>query len=126
MSYTEQVSVEETIANTNPHRLVQMLMEGALERIAAAKVHIQYNNITEKSQLIDKAIDIISGLRGSLNFEKGGEIAENFELLYEFLARRLIEANTKNDVAALDEVMYILHDLKDTWDCIPEEVRNQY
>ncbi len=120
-----QVSAQETITTASPHRLVQMLMEGAIERINFAQAKIQQNNFSEKGRFITKAIDIINGLRGSLNFEKGGEIAEDFERLYEFMVRRLIEANRDNDSSGLAEVSNLLKEIKDAWDGVPAALKEQ-
>lgn len=121
----QQVRAEEAILNATPHRLIQMLMEGAIERITTAKAHMQHKNIAEKGRFINKAVDIINGLRGSLNFEKGGEVAEDYERLYEFLVNHLMQANRDNNLQALDEATHILKEMKDAWDSIPEDVRNQ-
>ena len=71
-----------------------------------------------KGMLIGKAIDIIGGLREGLNLEAGGELAANYDRLYDYMARRLIEANRKNDVRILDEVAGLMRELKAGWDGI--------
>jgi len=107
----------------SPHRLVQMLMEGALDRIAAAKGGIERNDIELKNGQINWAISIVDGLRASLNMEIGGEIAANLDLLYEYMIRRLAEGNAHNDIAALDEVASLLKELKEAWSTMPENIR---
>lgn len=126
IKHYQQVKIQETVSSASPHRLVQMLMEGAIERIAGANFHLNNKNYPEKCLFISKAIDIINGLRGSLNFEKGGEIAEDFERLYEFMVRRLLEANRHNDCKALSEVSFILKDIKSAWDMIPDAVKLEH
>ena len=71
--------------------------------------------------MISKAIEIIGGLRGFLDFEKGGDLAVRLESLYDYMERTLFEANAKNDVAKLDEVADLLRSIKDGWDGIREE-----
>ncbi len=107
----------------SPHRLVQMLMEGGLDRIAAAKGGIERNNVELRNGQINWAISIIDGLRASLNMEVGGEIAANLDSLYEYMIRRLASANAHNDIAALDEVASLLKELKDAWSIMPENIR---
>ena len=121
-SYGQQ-ALEAEILSASPHRIIQMLMEGALEKLAFARGSIARNDLAAKSKNISWAISIINGLRGSLDMEKGGEIALNLSALYDYMTRRLIEANNRNDVATLDEVSGLLMEVKGGWDAIPEEHR---
>ncbi|MBN46512.1 MULTISPECIES: flagellar export chaperone FliS [unclassified Methylophaga] len=114
-------SVESEVNFASPHRIIQMLMEGALSKIATAKGCIARNDISEKSRQITWGMNIIQGLRTSLDAQKGGEVAANLDSLYEYMGRRLLEANVKNDVAILDEVSSLLMEVKAGWDNIPAE-----
>ncbi len=98
-----------------------MLMEGALSKLATAKGCVARNDIAEKSRQITWGMNIIQGLRTSLDAEKGGEVAGNLDSLYEYMGRRLLEANISNDVAIIDEVMALLQEIKAGWDDIPAE-----
>jgi len=104
------------IEYADPHRLIQMLFEGALKRIAFAKGAMQRKQITEKGKFISQTIEIVGGLRASLDFENGGEIAANLESLYDYINRRLVTANLKNSEEMLDEVSSLLLDVKTAWD----------
>lgn len=115
--YSEN-AVKSGIESATPHRLIQMLMEGALDKIAAAKGHMGRNEIQPKGQQIGCAISIIDGLKLSLDKEKGGDIARNLEDLYSYMERRLIEGNRENDASALDEVSALLKEIKGAWDAI--------
>lgn len=112
----QQVSTQTGVAYASPHRLIQMLMEGAFERIATAKGCIQRHDIPGKGEQIGKAIDIIGGLRDGLNLDAGGELAANLDALYDFIQRRLLEANLRSDTAILDEVADLLRPIKEGWD----------
>lgn len=116
----QQVNTQSGVAYASPHRLIQMLMEGALERIAVAKGCIQRQDIAAKGEQIGKAIDIIGGLRDGLNMEAGGEIAANLDALYDYLQRQLLQANLHSDLAILDEVADLLRPIKEAWDAIGE------
>ncbi len=120
-----QVNAHCGTSDASPHRLIQMLLEGALDRIAVAKGHMVRGNIAEKGRYISLVISIIDGLRISLDKSAGGEIAQNLDDLYEYMTRRLAEANLKNDVTILDEVARLLKEIKGGWDAIPEEFRNK-
>ena len=124
MKQYQQVSVHSGVLGASPHRLVQMLMEGALEKIALAKAHMVNNNIASKGENISKAIAIVGGLQSSLNTDAGGEIAENLGNLYDYMTNRLVIANLHNDEAILDEVAGLIVEIKMGWDGIPEGFKN--
>ncbi len=121
-----QVGTQAQAAYASPHRLIQMLMEGALDKLAVARGHMERGEVAQKGNAISWAISIIEGLRVSLDPKAGGEIAANLEALYDYMERRLVEANAKNDLEMLDEVARLLRTIKEAWDQIPEEIRNEY
>jgi len=116
------VAVSSEADFATPHRLVQMLMEGVLDKVAAAKGYMLRNEIAAKGEHISWAVSIIGGLREALDFEGGGEIARNLDDLYEYMSRRLVEANMANDAAILDEVSSLMIEIKGSWDVMPENV----
>lgn len=118
-----KVGVQTSVEAADPHRLIQMLMEGALEKIAKAKQFMAHRSVAEKGRHISWAISIIDGLRLSLDKEKGGEIAQNLDALYDYMTRRLVAANADNNPGYLDEVASLLQEIKVGWDAIPPEVR---
>ncbi|MES9855306.1 MAG: flagellar export chaperone FliS [Sedimenticola sp.] len=107
-----------------PHRLVQMLMEGALDKIAIAKGAIERKDIQVRQDNITWAISIIDALCSSLDAEKGGEIAANLFALYQYMDKRLMEGGLADDVGALDEVASLLREIKQAWDAMPEYIRH--
>lgn len=118
-----KVGAHSGVEAADPHRLIQMLMEGALDKIAAAKGHMKRDQVAEKGASISWAISIIDGLRVSLDTEAGGELVENLHALYQYMMERLLEANLKNDPALLDEVTRLLSEIKAGWDAIPVTAR---
>jgi flagellar secretion chaperone FliS len=124
MKQYQQVSVHSSIMDASPHRLIQMLMEGALEKIALAKGSMVNNEIVSKGENISKGIAIIGGLKSSLNKDVGGELAENLSNLYDYMANRLVVANLRNDESILDEVASLMVEIKMGWDGIPDEFRH--
>ncbi len=119
----KKVGAQSGVASASPHRLIQMLLEGALEKINLAKGYMQRGEIALKGNHISWAISIIDGLRMSLDREAGGEIADNLDALYDYMGRRLAEANMSNDPAMLEEVSALLLEIKSAWDAIPQEFR---
>jgi flagellar protein FliS len=122
LSQYQSVSVSSGIEDATPHRLIQMLMEGALDKIATAKGHLLHGEMAEKGRHISWAISIISGLQSSLDMEQGGEISANLDDLYDYMVRRLGEAGVRNDPAILDEVISLLVEVKSAWDVIPSRL----
>lgn len=118
MKQYQTVSVHAQVSEADPHRLIQMLMEGGLQRIAQARGAMEHGNIALKGELIGKAMGIIGGLRDGLDKEKGGEMAANLDNLYAFMQQRLSLANLQNDPAMLDEVAGTLREIKLGWDAI--------
>ncbi|BDM63795.1 flagellar protein FliS [Shewanella sp. NFH-SH190041] len=116
-----KVSLDSEIAIASPHRIIQLMFSGALERLAQSRYAIEQGDVVNKGIFIGKAIGIINGLNNSLNMEDGGEIAINLNALYDFLLRRISEANMNNDARAIDDVMDILRTLKEGWDAIPAD-----
>lgn len=122
MRQYQQVGVKAQVTEASPHRLIQMLMQGGIDRIAQAKGAMQREAYAEKGALIGKAINIINGLRDVLDKEAGGELAENLDHLYEFMTMRLFEASRHNDVDKLDEVAKLLGEIKEGWDGIAAKI----
>ncbi|MCF6752448.1 flagellar export chaperone FliS [Pseudomonas stutzeri] len=118
MRQYQQVGVKVQVNEADPHRLIQMLMQGGLDRIAQARGAMEREAYAEKGVLIGKAINIIGGLRDVLDKEAGGELATNLERLYEYMTMRLFEASRHNDVSKLDEVAKLLSEIKSGWDGI--------
>lgn len=96
-------------------QLVLRMMDGALERIVTARGHMARRETAAKGEAIGKAVGLIDGLRTSLDKERGGEIAANLEALYDYMMRRLVEGNLRNDERRLDEVAGLLEEIRSGW-----------
>ena len=116
------VKVHSGVESASPHRLIQMLFEGALERIAQAKGAIAQKQFERKGELINKAAAIVGGLQGSLNDNEGGALAANLDSLYDYIIRRLTQANYENSLDQLDECARLLGEIKSAWDAIAGNV----
>jgi flagellar protein FliS len=91
------VGLETGVAAASPQKLVVMLYDGV-------------------------AITIIdNGLRASLDQKAGGEIAQNLDALYDYMSRRLLQANIKNDIAIIEEIHGLMSDLREAWVQIGEK-----
>lgn len=114
----QQTSVHSGVMDASPHRLIQMLLDGALSRILSAKGSLRQSNTSQKGEQIGSAISIIEGLKASLDFNQGGEISKNLDALYEYITGILLQANIKNDAGLLDEAGKLLSEIKMAWDQI--------
>ncbi|MEZ5542637.1 MAG: flagellar export chaperone FliS [Pseudomonadota bacterium] len=117
----QAVGTQTGVTEASPHRLIQMLLDGALDKIARAKGAMQRNQIEDKGRNITSAGSIVLGLRSSLDMDAGGELAANLDSLYDYMFRRLMDAHLNNELAALDEVASLLREIKQGWDAIPQE-----
>jgi len=123
-SYGE-VSVQAGTAYADSVQLIQMLFDGLLDSLAAAEGQIERNEIQAKGESLSRATRIVLGLQGSLDLEQGGEIAANLADLYDYCTRRLMHANLKNDVEAVQEVKRLIGEIRDAWSQVPELLQQQ-
>lgn len=112
------VNTQSRVTEASPHRLISLLLDGALEKIALAKGHILRNETSPKVTAISRAISIIDGLRLSLDHTIKNELINNLDELYSYMARRLLQANLKSDAEALDEVSHLLKEIREAWNAI--------
>jgi flagellar protein FliS len=122
----QSVNLEAQVMEADGHRLVQMLFDGAIERISAARAALEAGNLARKGELVSKAITILGGLRETLDFKAGGELAENLDVLYAYMQRKLLEAHAKNQPQGFAEVIDLLRPLAEAWRSIPESVRQTF
>lgn len=113
------------VAAADPHKLIVMLLDGAIERIRAAQACIKRGEMGEKAQLIQRAVAIIGELHASLDMSAGGQIAANLSELYDYMNRRLLKATLENDIEMMDEVSHLLHEIRGAWVSIPAEARTK-
>lgn len=115
------VNKQTGVEGANPHQLIQMLYEGAIENMARAKGCMERKDFSGKGDTLGRAINIIGGLQSFLDKEKGGEVAENLDALYDYMSRRLFEASKDNDIAIVDEVIGLVREVKTGWEGIKDE-----
>ena len=115
---------QSAIDDASPHQLITMLLEGALERVASASGAMGRGEIAVSGEAIGKAIGIIDSLRVSLDRDQGGQIADNLSALYDYMTRRLLEANATKDADMLGEVAGLLREIKVAWDQVPADLHH--
>lgn len=111
-----QVGTQSGVESADPHRLVLMLFDGALESIALARVHLEARRPGPKGEALSRAIQIVErGLKASLDRDAGGELAGTLAELYDYISRQLLLANVQDDVARLAEAGRLLGELREAW-----------
>ena len=111
-----KVAVESSVATADPHQLVLMLFDGALDAIRQAQSHMVAGRIAEKGAALGKALRIVEeGLKASLDGAAGGELAARLRSLYDYSVMKLLQGNLRNDGEALRNVAKLLGELRDAW-----------
>ncbi|MEK6268256.1 MAG: flagellar export chaperone FliS [Planococcus sp. (in: firmicutes)] len=108
-----QTYQQNSVMTASPQELTLMLYNGCLKFMKLAKRAMADNKIEEKNTNIIKAQNIIQELRSTLKSDI--EMSAGLEQMYEYMYNRLVEANMKNDVAALEEVETLMTDIRNTW-----------
>jgi flagellar protein FliS len=119
----QQVRSHGGVESADPHGLITLLMDGALERLVTARGHMQRGEIGPKGEVIGRCIEIIGGLRDALDPKVETPLVGQLDALYDYMARRLLHANLRNDVGALDEVSALLQKVRNSWVMVPVEAR---
>lgn len=117
------MNLQAELAVADPHRVIQLMMQVCLERLAQAKGSIERRDFEGKSIAISKSMAIINGLQDSLDMSYG-EVPEQLAMLYDYMKERLLDASKDMDVAAIDEVAKLMITVKSGWDSIPFEEKS--
>lgn len=103
------------IATASPKKLLIMLYDGAIKNLRLAELSLNEKNLENVNKYLTKTQDIITEFMTTLNFEDGGEVAQNLYRLYEYMDYRLIRANIDKDIEPIKEIKKYLEELRDTW-----------
>ena len=122
----KSVSIHGAVAGADPHRLVLMLMDGVMERLAVARASIERGDIAKKAKLLHSCNTLLGELRGSLNITHGGPLARNLNELYEYMMRQLLRANVESNSEYIKEVSSLLGEVRSAWTAIGPEVRQTH
>lgn len=126
ISAYKSVATHGVAHQADPHQLISMLFDGALERLTLAKSHIERKELIAKATVLHRVVEIIIELRESLNPGINAELVNNLDSLYDYMIRRLLAANLNNDAAAVDEVSKLLRPIRDAWCAIPVDARSAH
>lgn len=111
-------AVETRVHEADPHKLIELMFEGAIQRLRTAEACAVSGDIPRKAKAASEAGAIVDSLSGCLDLSQGGEIAERLAALYDYASRRIVTANAVNDAAGFGEVAGILDDVFSAWKAI--------
>jgi len=124
----EAVDVMTGVASANSVQLTQMLFDALVDSLAVAKGHILHGATAEKVRALSRASRIVVGLQEGLDFDRGGELAQNLGELYTYVNRRLLHVNARNDLMTLEELHGLMSEIRGAWrtlDKMPARVPGQ-
>ncbi|RCS58223.1 flagellar export chaperone FliS [Parvibium lacunae] len=120
-----QVDVDTAILTASPHKLISMLLDGALQTMNEAIGAMEKKDIPLKGKLLTKAIRILEeGLKSALNDEGGGALSAHLRDLYDYMVMRLLQANLQNDPKKIREVIQLLGQIREAWQALDEKLAN--
>ncbi|MNU97741.1 flagellar export chaperone FliS [Aeromonas sp. OTU364] len=122
-AYTTQ-NLQAEMAVADPYRVIQLMMQGCIERLAQSKGAIERRDFEGKSIAISKSMALINGLQDALDLSYG-KVPEDLFALYDYMKQRLLDASSNMDVGPLDEVGRLMLTIKSGWDSIPLDDRMQ-
>jgi len=111
----KDIELKTNIASADPHELINLLLQGARNHLAAAQGSMIRGQIAEKGEHLSKALNIIAGLKAAINQKDGGEIAANLYAIYSYIEPLIVRANLKNDEQLLLEANKLLNQIHDAW-----------
>ena len=111
-----QIYGQNKITTASPAELTLMLYEGAIKFCNKAIEAVEKNDVETANKNIIKVENIIVEFQSTLN--RNYEVAKDFDILYDYIYRRLVEANLHKDKEILEEVLGHLREMRDNWKTI--------
>ena len=121
----KKTNLEAELSVADPHRVIQMMYEGLIERLAQAKGAIMRHDYEYKADRISKAVGIINGLQSALDNRSNPELGQRMFALYDYMKELLTKASVSLDTAPIDEVINLILPIKQAWDQIPQDIKEK-
>ncbi|NKB98037.1 MAG: flagellar export chaperone FliS [Pseudomonadales bacterium] len=117
-----QLELQTKVDGATPHELIDMLFNGARDKLNQAEGYIERGDIEARTAAVNTVVEILVGLQASLDHDKGPDVAGNLDSLYDYMQRRMFQANADNDLVALREVRDLLDTVQSAWVAIGVQV----
>ena len=121
----KKTNLEAELSVADPHRVIQMMYEGLIERLSQAKGAIMRPDYEYKADRISKAVGIINGLQSALDNRSNPELGQRMFALYDYMKELLTKASVSLDTAPIDEVINLILPIKQAWDQIPQDIKEK-
>ncbi|MGN0893749.1 MAG: flagellar export chaperone FliS [Succinivibrio sp.] len=121
----KRTNLEAELSVADPHRIIQMMYEGLIERLSQAKGAILRHDYEYKANRISKAVGIINGLQTALDKKSNPELFDRMYALYDYMKELLDKASVSLEVGPIDEVINLILPIKQAWDNIPQDVKEK-
>jgi len=125
VKHYQKEAMKTRLASADPHQIILMLMEGAIESMRVAVITIENRDFENKAKAMTRACSIIDSLRLSLDMDIGGELSENLASLYFYMVRRLTQASVESNQSMVGEVIDLMLTIKSAWEQIPDSAKNE-
>jgi len=116
------VNNQSSVMDADNHQLITLLFDKVIESLVISKTHISNQSYDKKSNVINKAIEVIGALREFLDMEQGGDVALRLEQLYEWSERTLFAANIENSLEKVEQVEHVVREIREGWLGIRDQV----
>ena len=116
----DDMATKSIVMGASSHGLITLLFEEFDSSLQAAEFYADQDDVASMREKIGKASKILGGLQGSIDVDKGGEIAANLAELYRFCIRELLNANINADKKVITSVRNLIAPIQQAWNDMPE------
>ena len=106
---------ENAVRGATPIELVVILFDAAIDDMRRAASAIQTSDIEERATAIRHAMLVLQQLQGTLDFEKGGQVAKQFEQFYNLIRAKLLESQLRNSPELMQQQIRFMSEVRDCW-----------
>ena len=121
----KKVDIESTIMSSEPHQIILMMFDGALQSLAISKGAIERKDYELKSQMVSKFINIVSALRSSLDFDSEPVVSKRFDDLYIYCIDVINDLSISMDANGVDGIIELIKPLRNAWSEMPEASKQE-
>ena len=106
---------ENAVRSATPIELVVILFDAALDDLRRAASAIHSSNVEERAAAVRHAMLILQQLQGTLDFDKGGQVARQFEQFYNLIRAKLLESQLRNSAELMQQQIQFMSEIRECW-----------